>query len=91
MTFEEKLEIVSKNYADKYIENVDVKSLVHKAYYEGFKVGYKKASSQCQPQVHGLWRKANNLMQCDICFSQFNLANWEFCPVCGTCMDGIYN
>lgn len=90
MTFEEKLEIVSKNYADKYIENVDVKSLVHKAYYEGFKVGYKKASSQCQPQVHGLWRKANNLMQCDICFSQFNLTNWEFCPVCGTCMDGVY-
>ena len=90
MTFEEKLEIVSKNYADKYIENVNVKNIVHKAYYEGFKDGYKKATSQCQPQVHGLWRKANNLMRCDICFSQFNLASWEFCPVCGTCMDGVY-
>lgn len=90
MTLEEKLEIVSKNYADKYIEDVNVKSMVHKAYREGFKVGYKKATTPCQPQIHSLWRKANVLMQCDICRSQFDLANWGFCPVCGTCMDGVY-
>ena len=51
MTLEKKLEIVSKNYADKYVEDVDVKSMVHKAYCEGFKAGYKKATAKCEDQM----------------------------------------
>lgn len=45
MTLEEKLEIVSKNYADKYVESINVKNMVHKAYCEGFKTGYEKAAT----------------------------------------------
>lgn len=46
MTLDEKLDIVSRHYADKYIEDVNVKSMVHKAYCEGFKAGYKKATEK---------------------------------------------
>lgn len=50
--------------------------MVHRAYCEGFKVGYKKATTKCQRQI-------NNLMQCDTCRSQFDLANLE-----DDCMNG---
>ena len=89
ISIEQKLDIVSRHFADRDIDYKQFDNLLRQTYIKGFKEGYSRATIG-KEQLHDAWRIANITMQCDICHSQFPLANWDFCPVCGTCMDGQY-
>lgn len=89
LSFEEKINIVANNYAKADIDFSVVEKNIRDTYIKGFKRACEKLAAANNLEIHSSWTVANNMMICVNCGTQFDYAtSWNYCPVCGTQMDG---